>query len=280
MNIFRAARHFDHLLCQDAYGVGAGFRAQMDVYDDSTRDGFGSVRRILSTSPDSVLPARGAVAVAGGKVWLLGESHPDYFGGREIRVKYTLHQADGVAHLRTFADWLGDSPGYVAYAARAYIRSDKEVEHSSEFYNVYELFFARGEAGNLPDPGVMTLEGQDFILHDPYFTEGGFLGARAIFLPEPRATAQLARRQYDPVTDAWEGEVAEFDVLSIRWQEYFHYFARYSEKYAPGDRQFIVRKEDAPTLSSTDHLTVGGREFALAAVQDEGTVWSAHGRPL
>ena len=279
MNLLRAACYFDRLTCRDAYG-SASFRAQMDVYDDATWDGPSSVRRILSTSPDVRISERGALSI-GDKTWIVGESHPDYFKGKVIRVKYTLHQADGLASSRSFGEWPDDAPGHAVFAARTYVRSAKEVEISSGLFTVYEVFFAREEKDKLPDPGVISLEGQDFIFHDPYFTEGGFLAARCSFLPEPRAVARYRSRQYDPVADTWTESAKDIPALVLRWQEHYHYLARYAVKYEEGDKQVLLRKTDVTDLVVGDRLTIGGQEFSVVDVREEdgGAVWSAHGRP-
>jgi hypothetical protein len=278
MDLYSAANFFDRLVCRDAYGERT-FRAQLGVYDDATWDGPGSVRRMLSVSPRVQIPPRGAI-VAGDKTWLVVESHPDFFRHRTIRVKYTLHQSDGLAHLKTFAECIDGKPGHAAFAARTYVRSAKEGEISSGLYTVYELFLTRSEADKLPDPGVGELAGQDFILHDPYFTEGGFLAARVTQLPKLRATALYRRRLYQPVSDSWaEGERA-IPVLCLRWQEHFQYLARYDVKYAAGDAQVILKKTDAPCLIVGDQLEINDRTFSVAAKYGEGEVWSAHGRPV
>jgi hypothetical protein len=278
MDIFSAASYFDRLVCRDAYGART-FRAQLGPYDDATWDGPGSVRRMLSVSPTARIPARGAIAIED-KVWIVGESHPDFFRHRKIRVKYTLHQADGKACLMSFAECIDGRPGHTAFAARTYVRSAAEKENSSGLYVVYELFLARSEADHLPDPGVVSLAGQDFILHDPYFTEGGFLAARVTQLPDLRATARYRRRLYQPVSDSWAESARDIPVLCLRWQEHFQYLARYDVKYAAGDVQVILKKTDAPCLIVGDHLEIDARTFSVAAKYDEGEVWSVHGRPL
>jgi hypothetical protein len=252
----------------------------MDLYDDSTSDRFSAVRRILSVSPGEDLPERGAINTEGA-FWLVGEDHPDFFRGRIIRRKFILHRADGLARLRSFAEWLHDDPGYKAYLAKAYIRSAKEVEISSELYNIYEIFFARGEASHVPTVSLVTLEGQDFIAHDPYFTEGGFLAVRGTFLPRPRVTARFDKRTYDPVSDAWTGEPLEVPVLRMRWQEHFQYLTRYSEPYESGDVQFTVLQDDVPLLDARDTLEVEGVHYVIVTVrpEEDGAVWSIHGRP-
>ena len=275
MRLNRAASFFDRLVCRDAYGT-ASFKAQLNLFDDSTRDGLGSVRRVLSTAPAIMMPARRAIATEG-KVWLVGESHPDYFTNGTIRNKYTLHQADALVSLMTFSEALAGSAGYSLYAARAWVKAAKQVEVSSELFNTFELFVAATES--LPDLCVVQVGGDLLLAQDPYPTEGGFLAAHAVHLPEPLATASLHRRTYQPVTDTWGEVVSSLPVLRMRWQEHFRYFARYSTPYAAGDQQIIVRKADAPLVGPSDTLTLASQTYTVVVAYDEGDVWSIHGRP-
>jgi hypothetical protein len=276
MNLFNAAKYFDRLRCQDAYGDTV-FRGQMDLYDDAVRDGFSTVRRILSVAPGTPVPPRGAIRIDS-TYWLVGESHTDYFQARPIRDKHILHKADGLAQVRTFREWLADDPGYTLYAATAYTRSAKQIEFSSTLANVYELFYARVENAHLPEMFLVTLAGRDYISHDPYQTEGGFGAVYSVQLPAARATLTFISRAYDPVTDSWKETPKDVTALRLRWQEHYRYFARYSTKYTPGDMQFVVLK-DAVTPGKGDVITLGGVKYTTVTHYDEGDVWAIHGRP-
>lgn len=275
MRLSRVATFFDRLTCRDAYGTQT-FRGQLNLFDDSTRDGLGSVRRVLSVSPSVTLPARRAINTDD-KVWLLGESHPDYFADGMIRNRYILHQADALVSVLTLDEAVVGAVGYKAYAARAWVKAAKQIEVSSELFNTYEVFFASSEA--LPDLCVVRFGADLLLAQDPYPTEGGFLAMHGSHLPDALVTATLKRRTYQPVTDTWSEIATNVPALRMRWQEHFRYFARYSTPYAAGDQQFIVRKIDAPLIEVNDLLVVAGSTYEAVVAYDEGAVWSVHGRP-
>ena len=275
MKLSKAAAFFDRLTCQDAYGT-ATFKGQFNLFDDATRDGLGSVRRILSVAPAVSMPVRRVIRT-GDKVWLVGESHPDYFGNAEIRRKYTLHQADGLATTQSFAEILEDSPGTTAYAARVWVKSAKQVDVSSEIFDVFDIYFTSAES--VPNQSVVTLDGLHFLVHESYPTEGGFLAAHASELPVFMSSVTFNSRTYNPLTDAWATTLTQVDALRIRWQDHFRYFTQYSEKYEAGDVQFILLQSTTAAVKAGDTLVNAGQTYSVVAAYSEGDVWSIHARP-
>lgn len=275
MKLSRVSSYFDRLVCRDAYGT-AKFKAQLNLFDDSTRDGLGSIRRVLSTDPAVVIPPR-RVIDTGDKHWLVGENHPDYFADAPIRYKYTLHQVDGLGRIRSLADFLADAPGTQAYMGRVWTKAAKQVEVSSALYNVFELFFS--EAESLSTPCVVSLDTTHFLAHTTYPTEGGFLAASAVELPAPIVALTYAERVYNPVEGVWSDTPKTVVALRIRWQDHFRYFAGYSERYQEGDVQFVVRTDAGVTPKAGDEVMVGGQAYRVVAVYDEEDTWGLHGRP-
>jgi hypothetical protein len=271
----QAATYFDRLVCQDAYGT-ATFKAQLGLFRDSMRDSSGSVRRTLSTAPNVVIPSR-RVIVTDDKTWLIGESHPDYFKKGLIRCKYTLHQAEGLAHIRSFSELLADDAGVRAYAAKVWIRAAKQIEISSDLFNIFDIYFAAAET--LVESCVVSLAREHYIVHDVYESEAGFRVGRASQLPDAVVEVTLRDRAYDPITDTWAEAMVTTDALRMRWQEHFKYFAQYSTRYEHGDQQFIVRQAEVPTVKAGDMLTWNGQPYQVEVAYDEGEVWSIHGRP-
>ena len=122
MKLTNVASFFDRLPCKDAYTGKVVFKGQFDLFNEAVRDGLGAMRRVLSVAPSVRIPPRKSIDTSDGKVWIVGESHPDYFDDGPIRVKYVLHQADGLATLQTFAEVLGNSGYRTLYAARVWVR--------------------------------------------------------------------------------------------------------------------------------------------------------------
>ncbi|UCV26797.1 hypothetical protein [Ferribacterium limneticum] len=276
MRLAKAASYFDRTICQDAYG-SATFKAQFGLYDDATRDGLGTVRRILSTAPELVMPARHAIVVEG-VTWLIGDKHQDFFGALAIRHKYVLHKAEGLANLRSFAECIAGTGGSQAYAAPVWIKTNKQVEISSDLFNTFEVILGQGEAVGVPS--VIELNSKFFLVHSTYPTEAGFLAASSVELPSPRSTITSISRTYVPNTDTWTEAPVSVTGLHMRWQEHFKYFAQYSTDYEAGDMQVLVTKTDVASVKAGDRFVVGGQTYSVVVAYDETPIWSCHVRPV
>lgn len=276
MKLKNVARFFDRLVCRDAYGA-ATFKAQLGLYDDATRDGLGSVRRILSVDADVDIPLRRVIETAGA-MWLVGGDHPDYWGAEVVRNKCVLHRVDGMASVRQAAQLLAGSAGLQAYCSLVWVKSAKQIETSSEVFDVFDIYFAHGE--NLAAPCFVSLDGKHYIVHETYPTEAGFTAARAAELYDPMPSAVFQRISYDPVTDTQTPASTSANVIRLRWQEHFKYFTQYSERYEAGDQQVLVAKVEVAVVTGGDIVTLSAKPYRVVAVQDEGDVWSVHVRPV
>ena len=274
MKLANAAKFFDRLVCQDAYG-NARFNAQFNLYDDATRDGLGAVRRILSTAPEVVVPSRRVIA-ADSEQWLIGDSHTDYFGNGAIRRKYIAHKADALAAIRSFGEFLSGNHGATAYAARVWIKTSKQVEVSSELFNVYDVLFSASE--KIPAGSVVTIGDEHYLAFASYTTEGGFRAVRAMELPDPLVDGEVVSRAYNPTTDTYADTHKVAKLIKVRWQDHFEYFAQYAPSYKVGDVQLIVLRA-VGGVSVGDHIKAPGCVYRAIEVTSEGDVWSIHGRP-
>lgn len=277
MRLAAAVRAFDQQTLTDAYGT-ATIRGQFDLFDDSKRDGVVTRRRILSVMPDVVMPARNALSI-GGQVWIVGGGNPDYFKQGEIRRKYVLHEADGLATVRTFAQFLSGASGLSAYAALDWVKAAKEVDESSELTDVMTAVFARTET--LPDDGVVSLAGLNYLLREPHLSAAGF---QTVLADEIKAPAieqgTFTGRTYDPVSDTWSGTPATVSFLRLRWQSHFRYLSQRTLSYQPGDDVLICLKSGA-TPKANDSVVLSDGTWQVLAVQSEdASCWSLHARRI
>lgn len=274
MKLANAAKFFDRLVCQDAYGTSM-FNGQMNLYDDATRDGLGSVRRILSTAPDVTIPTRHVIS-ADGDQWLVGDDHPDFFGNGVIRRKYIVHRADALAAVRSFGEFLSGAAGHAAYAARVWIKSAKQVEVSSDLFNVYDLLFSADE--QVGNGSIVTIGNDHYLAFTSYSTEGGFKSVRAMELTDLLHNGNVINRVYSPVADSYATTSRSAKVLKIRWQDHFDYFAQYAPHYVAGDVQLITTQAEGD-VSVGDLIALSGQDFRAVDVLADNGVWSIHGRP-
>lgn len=272
MKLDAAARRFDDLVCADAYTPSIVFKGQLQLYDDSKRDGATVERRVLSVAPAVIPPARRVLSM-GGREWLIGDPNPDYFQGKTIRIKYPLHGCDGLATVSTVTQILQAAPGFTAYAALMYVKGAKEVDTSSGVFDVFHLFFAALEP--LVERMMVSLGGRWYLVRTLFKSAAGFLTTVVDELAEPVVeVASFGVRTYDPLTDSNVDVFAPLTVVRVRWQSAFEYLSAGSEKYVRGDAQVMMPKTVSP--KAQDGITLSDGPWRVLSVLDETTYWSVH----
>ena len=277
MKLANAAKAFDDLVCTDGYSATGAFKAQMDLYDDSKRDGYSVVRRILATSPSVVVPARRVVDIAGDK-WLLGQVAKDYFGNTAIRHKHLLHRASGFAEIFPIATLLATSPVATAtfYAAEAWIKGGREVDESSDVTDVLSMYFSSTEI--VLSRSIFKLGGNLHLVRNVHLTSSGYMAADVDILDAPNLeVVSFASKVYNPVTAAYTTTTISAKVLRLRWQSKFNYFSMSSQVYETGDDVVMVLKS-AVTPKSGDTLPLSDGTRVVLAVTSDGDCWHLHVR--
>lgn len=235
MKLHQVAQYFNQTKFLDAYtgrelGVG-----QLDVYDDSKRDGLTAQRRVFEVAPGTALPARSAITFLG-LPWLVGVRELDAFQGRVIREKHVVHQAEGLARLRTLRQTLEDLPALEAYAARVWTRAASQVEISSEKFNQLQIFFAQGEP--LKPAMLVELSGVLHTVMEVYPAAAGHLVAVSEELEEGAIEVGTIRRQtWDPITEATVETSTPLRIVRLRWQSDFAYYSQATANFERGDMQ-------------------------------------------
>lgn len=274
MRLAAAASYFDTQVLTDAYG-SATIKGQFNLFDDSKRDGAATRRRILSLAPSVTLPSRRAVA-SDGTVWLVGSANPDYYNGSAIRRKYPLHQADGLASVQSFSQYLSGTAGLSAYAAVEWVRAAREIDESSDLADVTTAMFAIGESLSLP--AIMTLAGATYLLREAHMSSAGFQSVVSDEIKSPASeTGTFSDRTYDPVNDTWTSSTASVKFLMLRWQSHFRYLSERTPHYMSGDDTLICLKS-AASPRANDTVTLSDGKWQVLSVQSEGDCWSIHGR--
>ena len=272
MRLFDAARRFDRTEFQDAYSGVVLFRGQLDVYDDSRRDAYGVERRILSVAPGVAMPARRVLCEPGrGEAWLVGACQPDYFEGHEIRNKYVLHRADGLAYLKTPGQALDGSDGVRAYANAAWLKDAKQQEESSTAPGMYVVFLANAEAA-VPDT-VIFLSDQIFWVRGRYGSAAEFLVAEVEEVTGGLQTVQYGAAAYDPVKDTNVVAVKPLQAFVLRWQALYQNTSAAALAGEQGDKVVVVRKADVPAPKAGDKVT-GEQPWVVRSVESRGDVWA------
>lgn len=273
MRLIAAARRFDRLTFADAYVPATTFLGQMDVFDDSRRDGLTVDRRILSVDPAVTMPARKTLLVDGG-TWLVGDSERDYFGTEAIRHKHVLHRASEIVAVKTFAETIAASAGYSAWASRIWVKGSKEIEISSDVTSVYGVYFAEGET--LAEGTLIFMSGRWHLIQLLYSSTAGFQVALSDELPEPvRVSATFSKRVYVPSNDTYTTTPTAYSGVLVRWQSYFRYPQRGADVFKAGDRVLMVLKTDVTPVAG-DKVSIGTANYVIKAILDEGLCWGTH----
>lgn len=272
MKLSNAASYFDQLVVADAYTPATTFLAQLNLYDDSVRDGMTVERRVISTAPSVSIPSRRAIAFDGLQ-WLVGDMTPDVFGNEVIRRKYPIHRCDGLATLKTIQQALQAAAGSTAYTGLVWSRGAKEIEVSAGVFDVLNAYFSSYET--VAERTLISLNSKWHLTRTVYRSSAGFNVALVDELPEPVIeSATFVVRTYNPVTDSYSTSNSAQTVLRVRWQSAFEYLSAATEPYSRGDLQCMVQKTVTPKVQDT--VTLSDGSWRVLSILDEGTYWSMH----
>jgi hypothetical protein len=267
MKLADVASYFDQTVAVDAYTGRNPIKLQLDLYDDSKRDGVTVERRIISLANGVKIPARGVVRFAETE-WVVGRLNRDVFSGEVIRQKAIVQAADGLAQVRTAAQLLAAAPGTEAYAARAWEKSAKEIDESSEMFDVYSIFMHASEA--VVEGQFISLSGELHVVRDVFTTEAGFKSALAEVVETAVEDATYRSRVLNPVTEAWTPTDTSIKALQLRWQTWYRYDSRASERFLEGDEVIVVQSE--VPAKANDQLVRSGVVWRVLSVD---TVYGA-----
>lgn len=273
MRLADAASYFDKTLCVDATATGTTFYGQLDLFDESKRDGVTVSRRVLSVSPSVVIPASRVITVAG-EQWIVGTHQADQFAGAAVRDKYILHRALGVATVKTFGQALSTG-GTDTYAGKLWVKDFKEPEQSSGLEGFFNVYLPQGTTvavGNL-----ILLGARLHSVRNSFLSAAGFLIAESNELPSDAVvSASYAAIVYVPSTDAETLTSTAVSLLRMRFQDHFVNLSASAPKPQPGDFMGFVRKAVIATAAAGAKVTIGSTVYRVVTVSDEGDSWGLH----
>jgi hypothetical protein len=280
MRLVDAAAYFDRTVCTDAYTLGSPFNGQLNVFDDSARDGTTVLRRVLSVADGTPIPARRAIQ-AHGQFYIIGADHIDSFNGAVIRRKYVCHRADGLAVAASADQALRALAGTSMYAGRVWVKDMKELETSSRLSAFMSIFVASTETVGVGD--FVSLSGRWHLVRNVFLGAAGFLTLESDQLAaDCLGTAAYSARAgnvYDAVNDVIDGATATVPVMVHRWQDDFFYRLMTSAKFEVGDVVARVSKTNVPTALAGDTFVFAGDHYNVVSVRDDGRgAWTLHAR--
>ena len=270
MDLHDAACFFDDTPVLDGNGTLL-FLGQLDLYDDSKRDGVGVDRRILAMAPacETLLPVDRHVKVAG-QDWIVGEVQRDSFQGEEIRYKAVLQRADETVSWGTPGQVLAATGLTVSKAGMVWTKEAKHETSTSDVRAFYTLYVAEDFAGLQPGH-YAWLHGKLHRVRSRYLTAGGYSAVEAL------ETSQDSLRSVEYQQRVFDGAAGGYTTtalppLAALVLEFFEdYTVRQADqKFETADKQVLVQKADVATPTVGDRITGLG---TVSGVEDAGDCW-------
>lgn len=175
------------------------FVAQLLPFNDSTRSGPTSRRRIMETAPE-VTPPGVVIQVATSEVFLTAEPSHDFFKEGLVRNKRPIIPSDGEYTIKTVEEILNSSVGVSERGALSYSRREV-LEDSSDFLGGYSAVF----------PSTVSLVASQYVIKgtnyyraraESHVDELGFSNVELVLLPNAVQTLDIVvKGVYDPVTE-------------------------------------------------------------------------------
>lgn len=279
MNLTQAAKYFDKTVCVDAYGI-ISFLGQLDLYDDSKRDGITVERRILSVAPTINLPARRTLLIEG-ETWIVGGKNVDSFQGSPIRIKYVIHKASTLGSIKTPKQKL-TTGGTPVYSAAVWLKDSKDVVSSSKLFSFMNTFFALGE--NVVAGDILTLGVDSYRIRNVYESAAGIQIGEASTMPKDtlQAISYLAfgAQAYNAAADSYgTASPVVCNVLWERFQDSYNYESAAAPTYVPGDILMVIEKSNVLSPRAGDQITYQGVTWLVISFQDDNrTCWEVQVR--
>lgn len=263
MKLRNIARSFDKTPIVDAYTGAVLGKGQFDLFDDSRRDAYGVDRRILSTDPSVEMPARRVIRTEN-DVWLVGEFQPDFWRGKELRHKYVLHQAVGLATIRTLGERVRGEAGATAYASEMWVKDAKRVDDTALSASLFDLYFTTIES--IPTPALITLGGDEFLSTATHVTAGGFRVLRCERLEwSALAVATLRHVVFDPRLDIETETTNSVDVIDLPHQALYEMRSAAALEHQAGDRVLVF--DSGLGVDAGDRITLAGKDLQVLSVE-------------
>ncbi|MEY2653318.1 MAG: hypothetical protein RLZZ524_345 [Pseudomonadota bacterium] len=271
MRLARVATRFDRTPCFDAYLGHLAFYGQMALFDDVKRDSEAAERRILSTAPDVVFPARRVVSI-GDQNFILGHSSPDHFLGRAIRQGVVVHEAPYSVQVRTLAQACLDQAGTSAWGNKFTVKNVAFSEQDSSLTPQIHVHLASSESA--PVGRLLTVDGRHYLVR---LAETGPAGTLVVTADEQVGAivtgATVFTGAYDPITDTQVRTPVIARVLKLRWQSIFSYGNSNDSAFGPDEEQFAVAKATFTPLVGWRISLPDGSTWQVSSVVSFEDAW-------
>lgn len=275
MDLHDAATFFDNDAVLDGYSGVALFEAQVASFDDSSSDGATNRRRVLSTAPGVVIPARRCILVHGDR-WLVGTGTPDGFMGSVIRQHFNTKRVTDLLALLTPNEARGAAAGVSAYAQKMYFKDTSNALTDSEYDAQWNIFVAPGEPASkgsfLRDAG-----GKLYRVRNDYIPTEGLRILQADELDAGSVkSCTYDTGVWDPVTETYGAGTTVLGAIMLDAPQAYRFRHMSDERLQPGDATMIMSPSAIVKQGAT--FTMSGQTWRIMSVQTELDAKLAHVR--
>ena len=276
MRLHNAAIFFDRETVLDGYTGATLFKAQVKNFNDASSTGATLRRRVLSTSPASVMPARGCVRL-GDLHWIAGVSLADSFQGRDIRHTYNLRIGSSLFDIltpgRACSGVVSVPP---AYGYEEFFKDNQDNLTGSAYDTFWNIFFSPSEpivVGSFLRVGSRMLRVRQTYVNaeDLRVAESDELDA-----DWSQTVVFTDLSTYNPVTDTYTGTTISVQGVQLDSFKLYKWRVESEAQKKPGDRTVIVPLTITPVVGAT--FTMVGRSWRVISAQPELDAWALHSR--
>lgn len=278
MNLEDVALFFNETTFQDTYGTDT-FEGQVLPYEDVTRSGSSSKRRILEVGPDVVIPSQKTITEESGQTYIVGSASEDYFSSSVIRVKHVAIPVYGTYFIRDIGQVLDNAGGILDVYPDLTQLKRTTVEDDSDRYLSFECylpsFYSVGR-GHIISDGVTFYRCRE----DSWEGEAGFSTVEVVRLDDPiqSMSYQGQGTVYDPIEDNYTppATVPNVSCFVEHIMFDFQHEALGYPKIEEGDKAISFLKSQVPTASVGDQVG----DYVIKTVDEYPDYWTAHGRKV
>lgn len=267
MDLHDVATYFDTDPVTDGYTDEYLFDIQVSSFDDSSSDGATNRRRVISTGPEVVMPARRVLAMYGDR-WIVGLGTPDGFGGEVIRQHFNSKRATHLLALLTPGQAVAAAAGTQSYAQLMYFKDDINPLTDSAYDAQWNIFVAPDEPASKGTFLRDTVSGRLYRVRNDYLpTEGLRLLQSDELDLDAVQPCVFDTGTFNPVTEVTTAGTTTVSCIQMDVSKFYRFRHISDEKVQPGDVALFVPSSLSLKLGMT--FTMAGAKWHVVGMQAE-----------
>lgn len=251
----------------DAYTGDFLFYCHSKAHNDQTSAGATIRRRTMTTTPETVLPARQVVNLLG-DAWLVGTSNVDGFQGDAVRRSWGLKRSTGLMSLLSPAEACAGADGTAMHVQKEFFKDIGNPRDSSSWDSLWNVHVPPGEPA---ERGKFLREGSTlYRIRNQYMDIDGLrvLEADEFESDALQSATFTTTGDLNLVTDKLETISITLPVIQTDSLKFYRYRTQAESDTKPGDRVvFVSAASFAPTPNS-ELTMMGSRWRVLSAIID------------